>query len=362
MSEYDNNPFADPEAAANPWQDPSVQQATTGQRGLEEFNPFAEKPIPPPPTHPTSGVKTTPVVPPPRRPDPSPAVMRPTEEPPAYTPSPAQPPPAQEDLLRRQEELERKAAELQRRENEMKNLNYNPRANNWPPLPAMFPVGPCFYQDFAVDIPLEFQRTVKMCYYLWMFYVCVLFLNFLGALACFCVGGSECGITFGLSIVYLLLFSPCAFVCWYRPVYKAFRSDSSFNFFIYFFIFFCQICTFVFFAIGIQGTGACGWILAFDLIGEGTSGEEDDVGQIVVGVIVMFVGVLFTGLAIIGAILLKKVHSMYRTTGASFAKAQQEFASNVATNQAVQTATTSAMKGAVSGAMSGGTAPSGNRM
>uniref|UniRef100_A0A803XZ17 Secretory carrier-associated membrane protein n=1 Tax=Meleagris gallopavo TaxID=9103 RepID=A0A803XZ17_MELGA len=40
--------------------------------------------------------------------------------------------------------------------------------NNWPPLPENFPVGPCFYQDFSVDIPVEFQKTVKIMYYLWM--------------------------------------------------------------------------------------------------------------------------------------------------------------------------------------------------
>uniref|UniRef100_A0A8C0I715 Secretory carrier-associated membrane protein n=1 Tax=Balaenoptera musculus TaxID=9771 RepID=A0A8C0I715_BALMU len=35
-------------------------------------------------------------------------------------------------------------------------------------LPDNFPVGPCFYQDFSVDIPVEFQKTVKIMYYLWI--------------------------------------------------------------------------------------------------------------------------------------------------------------------------------------------------
>lgn len=42
------------------------------------------------------------------------------------------------------------------------------RKNNWPPLPENFPVGPCFYHDITVDIPVEFQKTVKIMYYLWM--------------------------------------------------------------------------------------------------------------------------------------------------------------------------------------------------
>lgn len=42
------------------------------------------------------------------------------------------------------------------------------RKNNWPPLPEKFPVGPCFYHDITVDIPVEYQKTVQIMYYLWM--------------------------------------------------------------------------------------------------------------------------------------------------------------------------------------------------
>ena len=45
---------------------------------------------------------------------------------------------------------------------------FSDRRNNFPPLPDKCCVQPCFYQDFAVDIPLEFQRIVKTVYYLWL--------------------------------------------------------------------------------------------------------------------------------------------------------------------------------------------------
>ena len=50
-----------------------------------------------------------------------------------------------------------------------------------------------------------------------------LFLNLLACLAYFTTD-SVYGVDFGLSILWLILFTPCSFLCWYRPVYKAFRS------------------------------------------------------------------------------------------------------------------------------------------
>uniref|UniRef100_A0A3Q3F5D9 Secretory carrier-associated membrane protein n=1 Tax=Labrus bergylta TaxID=56723 RepID=A0A3Q3F5D9_9LABR len=122
------------------------------------------------------------------------------------------------ELLRRQEELERKAAELDRREREMQSLSASGgRKNNWPPLPENLPVGPCFYHDITVDIPVEFQKTVKIMYYLWMFHTGTLLANLIGCLAWFCVDASR-GVDFGLAILWFMLFTPCSFVCWYRPL------------------------------------------------------------------------------------------------------------------------------------------------
>lgn len=211
MSDFDSNPFADPDLN-NPFKDPSVTQVTRNvPPGLDEYNPFSDSRTPPP-----GSVKM------PNVPNTQPAIMKPTEEHPAYTQITKEHALAQAELLKRQEELERKAAELDRREREMQNLSQHGRKNNWPPLPSNFPVGPCFYQDFSVDIPVEFQKTVKLMYYLWMFHAVTLFLNIFGCLAWFCVDSSR-AVDFGLSILWFLLFTPCSFVCWYRPLYGAFR-------------------------------------------------------------------------------------------------------------------------------------------
>lgn len=49
-----------------------------------------------------------------------------------------------------------------------------------------------------------------------------LFLNVLACLAYFTANAAN-AVDFGLSILWFILFTPVSFVCWYRPVYKAFR-------------------------------------------------------------------------------------------------------------------------------------------
>ncbi|XP_076995471.1 secretory carrier-associated membrane protein 1 isoform X5 [Tamandua tetradactyla] len=310
MSDFDSNPFADPDLN-NPFKDPSVTQVTRNvPPGLDEYNPFSDSRtfqllvmvfmawtrllLPPPGNVKMSNVPNT-----------QPAIMKPTEEPPAYTQIAKEHALAQAELLKRQEELERKAAELDRREREMQNLSQHGRKNNWPPLPDNFPVGPCFYQDFSVDIPVEFQKTVKIMYYLWMFHAVTLFLNIFGCLAWFCVDPTR-GVDFGLSILWFLLFTPCSFVCWYRPLYGAFS----------------------------------GWISSLTGLNK----------NIPVGIMMIIIAALFTASAVISLVMFKKVHGLYRTTGASFEKAQQEFATGVMSNKTVQTAAANAASTAATNA------------
>ncbi|XP_064032196.1 secretory carrier-associated membrane protein 3 [Pogoniulus pusillus] len=318
----------------NPFQDPSTVQPRPGP-DLDAYNPF-ETSAPPyqvpsaaPPPLPAVGV-------PPRKPSPT--------EPRNYGSydTQASAAAATAELLKRQEELNRKAEELDRRERELQNAalgGSTTRLNNWPPLPSFCPVKPCFYQDIPVEIPADFQKTVSTMYYLWMASTIALFLNFLASLAWFCVDPTS-GSGFGLSILWALLYTPCSFVCWYRPMYKAFRSDSSFNFFVFFFVFFAQNVMYVLQAIGIPNWGFSGWILS--LIALRTNK--------VVAVMMIVVSLIFTAVSVLGIIMLKKIHSLYRRTGASFQKAQEEFAAGVFSNQAVRTAAANAAAGAATNA------------
>ncbi|XP_049574152.1 secretory carrier membrane protein 2, like [Syngnathus scovelli] len=327
MSGFDNNPFADP-VDVNPFQDASVTRATQGAvDGIQEYNPFSTELMDRSDTTiPISAVSSQPAV-----------LQTSVEQSSQISAATAA---GQANLIKQQEELERKAAELERKEQELQNRtsrNTGVTENNWPPLPKFFPLKPCFYQDFEVDIPEEYRRICKRMYYLWMFHCVTLFLNVLACLAYFTVD-SQYGVDFGLSILWFLLFTPVAFICWYRPVYRAFRSDSSFSFFFFFFVFFFQVAVYIIQCVGIPKWGNSGWIASISMINK----------NLAVAVVMMVVAGFFTVNAVLAVMLLKMVHSKYRRTGASFSKAQQEFSSGVLTNRTFQSAAATAAQGAFS--------------
>uniref|UniRef100_A0A3Q3XE05 Secretory carrier-associated membrane protein n=1 Tax=Mola mola TaxID=94237 RepID=A0A3Q3XE05_MOLML len=337
--------FTEPMEDQNPFQDPAVTQhsssSSTGYATLDLYNPFDNNTTGPPPPYDA----TTPSAPPMAAQTP-PSRTTPTE-PRNYGSYNSQTAvnATTAELLRKQEELEKKAQALERRERELESHSLGPgasRQNNWPPLPSFCPVGPCFYQDISVEISQQFQRTVTIMYYFWIFSACTMFFNLISSFAVFCVDTTGSGVGLGLAILWAILFTPCSFVCWYRPVYKAFRSDSSFNFFVFFFIFFAQVVVYVIMTIGIPGWGYSGWIVS--LAAMKTS--------VPVGAIMMINAILFTALAAMGVVILKKVHSLYRQTDASFQKAQAEFTTGVMSNQAVRQATANVAASAAQGAFS----------
>lgn len=42
------------------------------------------------------------------------------------------------------------------------------RVNNFPPIPAILRIKPCFYQNIEEEIPAPHQQLVRKVYILWM--------------------------------------------------------------------------------------------------------------------------------------------------------------------------------------------------
>ena len=144
-----------------------------------------------------------------------------------------------------------------------------------------------------------------------MVYVVALFFNVLGNMTFWIIisknsdpdsgpqtGETEAPGNFAKSLLWLVIFSPCS-MCWYIPAYRAFKSDSSFNFFIFFFIFFFQvrkntsfayfinipqICWLLLMVIGVPGMGFCGWTIAITGLKTNVAG----------GIVAMIAALLFT--------------------------------------------------------------------
>lgn len=92
--------------------------------------------------------------------------------------------------------------------------------------------------------------------------------------------------------------------------------------------------------VGIPGLGDSGWIAALS-----TLKQE----SLAVSIIMMVVAGFFTLCAVLSLFLLKRVHSLYRRTGASFQQAQEEFSQGIFSNRTLRGAASSAARGAFQG-------------
>lgn len=70
-------------------------------------------------------------------------------------------------------------------------------------------------------------------------------------------------------------------------------------------------------------------------------------------IIMMVVAGFFTLCAVLSLFLLKQVHSLYRRTGASFQRAQEEFSQGILTNRSFQNAAAGAASSAARSAFRG---------
>ncbi|CAH8541639.1 unnamed protein product [Schistosoma margrebowiei] len=329
------NPFADPVAKLTPTQshdNPQISRVDTG--ALDKYNPFEAT------GDNKHGNHTTNSVPPPQ-----------------YSATQAQKITTAE-LERRQKELDAKAAELARREEEQRMREEQNRpvsqrgatAKNWPPLPSFFPCTPCFYQNIETEIIPQYKRVVKFGYYLWLSYACLLLVNLFTAMVYF-AGTSNYygGSLFGVAILVFIICVPSSYVCWFRPLYKAFRSNSSINFFIFFIVFGVQILVMIIQSIGIINWGSCGWITGLAVVRSNP----------VIGVMSLLVASIFTAVTAISVWFFIHVHRIYRSTGASFGKAKEEFTSGVVSDPLIRNSALEAGLFATRQATSSG--PSANR-
>ncbi|KAF8409338.1 hypothetical protein HHK36_005413 [Tetracentron sinense] len=150
------------------------------------------------------------------------------------------------DLKRKEKELQDKEAELKKREQEVKRReDALARAGvfieqkNWPPA---FPL---IHLDIANDIPIHLQRLQYVALATFLGLVVTLLWNII-AVTTACFKGEGVRILF-LAIIYFILGVPGGYLSWYRPLYRAMRTESAFKF-GWFFMFYSLHISFCIFA------------------------------------------------------------------------------------------------------------------
>ncbi|KAH9604043.1 hypothetical protein KSS87_000729 [Heliosperma pusillum] len=172
---------------------------------------------------------------------------------------------------------------------------------NWPPF---FPI---IHHDIGNEIPIHLQ---KLCY--------TAFATLLGLTFCLTwnivavttawIKGGDATIWF-LAIIYFISGVPCAYVLWYRPLYRAFRTESAMNF-GWFFLFYAVHIGFVVFAavappVVFKGKSLAGILPAIDLIS----------GHVLVGIF-YFVGFgLFCLESVLSIWVIQQVYVYFRGSG-----------------------------------------------
>lgn len=175
------------------------------------------------------------------------------------------------DLKKKEKELQAKEAELRRREQDVRRKEEAAaragivlEEKNWPPF---FPI---IHHDIANEIPIHLQRLqyVAFATYLGLF-VCLLW-NIVAVTTAW-IKGEGVKIWF-LAIIYFIAGVPGAYVLWYRPLYRAFRTESAmkFGWFFLFYLLHIGFCIFASVAppIIFKGKSLTGVLPAVDVMGD----------------------------------------------------------------------------------------------
>ncbi|KAM5580921.1 hypothetical protein ABKV19_010240 [Rosa sericea] len=107
----------------------------------------------------------------------------------------------EKELKAREAELKRREQEIKRKEETVKKAGGFSTDKNWPPF------YPIIHHDIANEIPIHLQKIQY-----------VALTTYLGI------------INWIMSIIYFVTTCPLAYFLWYRPLYRAMRTDSSLSF------------------------------------------------------------------------------------------------------------------------------------
>ncbi|CAM8984547.1 unnamed protein product [Rhodiola kirilowii] len=195
-------------------------------------------------------------------------------------------------------DLKRKEKELQRREDSISKVDVPIDDRNWPPL---FPI---IHHDIANEIPVHAQKLQYLAFASWLGIVLCLVFNAVAVTVCWIRGG---GVKiFFLAIIYALTGVPLSYVLWYRPLYRAMRTDSALKFSWFFLFYLIHLGFCIFAAIAppfiFNGRSLTGILAAIDVFSD----------HILVGVFYLIGFGLFCLESLLSFWVLQKIYMYFR--------------------------------------------------
>ncbi|CAL5436232.1 unnamed protein product [Camellia sinensis] len=150
----------------------------------------------------------------------------------------------EKELAAWEADLKRREREIKRREDTVSSAGVPSDDKNWPPC---FPI---IHHDIGNEIPVHAQKLQYLAFASWLvlqgIVLCLVF-NVIAVTVCWIRGG---GVKiFFLATIYALLGCPLSYVLWYRPLYRAMRTDSALKFGWFFLFYLLHICFCIFAAI-----------------------------------------------------------------------------------------------------------------
>ncbi|XP_038714338.1 secretory carrier-associated membrane protein 1-like isoform X1 [Tripterygium wilfordii] len=167
------------------------------------------------------------------------------------------------ELQAKEAELKKREQELKRREDAISRAGIVIEEKNWPPFL------PIIHHDIANEIPIHLQRLQYVAFTT-LLGLCLCLLWNIVAVTTAWIKGEGPTIWF-LAIIYFISGVPGAYVLWYRPLYRAMRTDSALKFGWFFLIYLVHIGFCILAAVAppiiFKGKSLAGILPAIDLLG-----------------------------------------------------------------------------------------------
>ncbi|KAH9687196.1 Secretory carrier-associated membrane protein 4 [Citrus sinensis] len=191
-------------------------------------------------------------------------------------------------------------SEIKRREEAIAKAGIPTDDRNWPPF---FPI---IHHDVSKEIPIHAQRLQYLAFASWLGIVLCLVFNVIAVIVCWIKGG---GVKiFFLATIYALLGVPMSYVLWYRPLYRAMRTDSAlkFSWFFLFYLIHIGFCIFAAIAppVVFHGKSLTGILAAIDVISD----------SLLAGIFYMIGFGLFVLESLLSLWVIQKIYMFFRGT------------------------------------------------